>query len=53
VGRAGRRRELALEGLDFGPEDEPAARDHAIDRGADVGGILTRRQRQKRNPGPP
>ena len=34
---------LRLERLDLGAENEPAAGDHAIDRGADVGGVFAGR----------
>ena len=44
---AGRRGELALERFDFRAEDEPAAGHDPLDRGADVGGVLARRQRQR------
>ncbi len=39
--------ELLLERLDLRPEHEPAARDHAIDRGAHVGRIVFRHQRHE------
>ena len=41
--------ELRLERLDLGSEHEPAARDHAIDRGLDGGGVGAGPQRVKRN----
>ena len=44
-----RRRELRLERLDFRTENEPAARDHAIDGAANGCGVFARRQREKRN----
>ena len=50
VRRAGRGGELLLERLDLGSEDEPAARDHAIDRAPHVGGVLAGHERHERNP---
>jgi hypothetical protein len=46
---AHRRREFRLERLDLGPEHEPAPRDHAIDRGADVGRVLCGHEGEKRD----
>jgi hypothetical protein len=42
VRRSARVRKLAYERLELRPEHEPAARDHAFDRGADVRCISTR-----------
>ena len=49
VGGAGGRGELLLERLDLGTEHEPAARDDAVDRGANVGRVLAGDQRQEGN----
>jgi hypothetical protein len=53
VRRARRRRELALEGVDFRPEHEPAALDDAVDCGSNVHRIVAGHQRQKRDAGLP
>ncbi len=47
---AGRGGEFLLEGGDFRPEHEPAARDHAIDRASHLAGVLARDQRHERDP---
>jgi hypothetical protein len=49
VGRATGRSELGLERLEFRAEDEPAAIDHTVHRGAERVGILARLQRQERH----
>ena len=46
---AGGRGELALERIDLGPEDEPAAGHDPLDRGADIGRVLVQRHRQERH----
>ena len=46
---ARRDRKRRFEAFDFGPEDEPAALHHAIDRAADQRRVVTRPQRQERD----
>jgi hypothetical protein len=49
VPRAHRGRKLRFEGLDLRAENEPPARDDAVDRATNGRRVLPRRQRQKRN----